>query len=131
MYQPARDRGGVALVLDEIFEREYEIFRLTPRLEGKAAAFVQRQLADVVQVTLSPGYERWARHLLLLERHHELRLPLPALLAVEVDGLVEVDAARLRQKLKHPACFACGVAQPNRFQMQCVDCGVKYGKRSK
>ena len=117
MFQPARDREGVALVLDEIFEREYELFRLTPRLEGKPKDFVARQLADVVQVTLSPGYERWARHLLLLDRHHELRLPLGELLAVEVQGLMEVASARLRQKIKHPLALRVGC--PNRTASRC------------
>lgn len=125
----ARDTEGLRLVLAEIFERDHDLFRLSPELEGKSAEHTARLFARMARVTLSPGYERWARHLIYLEGLHELRIPLGELLAVEVAGLQVVAEARLRHRQKHPQCHACGLPQDNRFQTSCLDCGVKYAKK--
>ncbi len=127
----ARDREGIKLVLAQMLEREYDLFRLQPQLAGKSPEHTAYLLGSVARVTLSPGYERYANHLMLLERYHKLGLPLGELLATELAGLEVLDAARMEHKLKHPNCYACGMPQPNRFQTACVDCAVKYSKRSR
>jgi hypothetical protein len=122
----ARDMEGLRLVLAEMLEREHELFRLGPQLQDKSDEHRERVLRSVTKITLSPGYERWARHLMLLERIHKLGLPLGQLLAVEVEGMRTLDAARTAHRNKHPTCYACGMAQENRFQIECLDCGVKF-----
>ncbi len=125
----ARDTEGLRLVLDEMFERGHDLTRLRPMMQGKDKDTAARMLASATPVTLSPGYGRWAAHLLLLERMKNLGIALGDLLATEVAGLQVIEEARSAHKSKHPPCGACGAAQDNRFQTECVDCGAKFRRR--
>ena len=125
----ARDTEGLRLVLGQMLERDHDLLRLTPQLKGKSDAEQARRLASVAKVMLSPGYERWARHVMLLERMQKLGLPLGDLLLVEVNGLQVLSEARLQHRYEHPTCFACGMPQANRYQPMCLDCGVKFNRK--
>jgi translation initiation factor IF-1 len=126
-----RDTEGLRLVLGEMLEREHDLLRLSGQMQGKDPSTQARLAGMAAKVTLSPGYERWATHLMLLERQHKLSLPLGDLLAVEVTGLEILDRARLAHRYKHPNCYACGMPQNNRFMVQCEDCGAKFHRGSK
>ena len=130
MIPVARDAEGVRLVLEQMLERGHDLLRLAPQMQGKDEITKARLSNMATAVTLSPGYQRWASHLMLLERMQKLGLPLGDLLAVEVTGLQVLDEARQAHRYQHPTCFACGMPQPNRFMVQCEDCGAKFQRRS-
>jgi hypothetical protein len=119
------------LALGQMFEREHDLFRLEPELKGKEEAHQARLMASVTRVTLSPGYEKWGQHLMLLERQHKLGLALGELLADEVTGLGILDEVRGAHRYRHPYCYACGIPQDNRFLLECVDCGAKYRRKGR
>ncbi len=127
----ARDAEGLRLVLAEMLERSYDLSRLAPQMQGKSDVHKALLLNSVAKVTLSPGYERWAQHLMLLERMHKLGLPLGELLAVEVNGLQVLADARATHRYQHPECGGCGMPQQNRFQTECVDCGMKFRRKKR
>jgi hypothetical protein len=127
----ARDTEGLRIVLEQMLEREHDLLRLAPKLEGKTEAQKEFFLAQATKVTLSPGYERWAAHLMWLEQLHNVGVPYGQLLAVEVSGLSVLHQARNVHRGKHPNCGACGMPQDNRFQMECMDCGTKFRRRSR
>lgn len=133
MIDVVRDTEGVRQALEEIFEHDLVRSRIERDAEGANAATRERMLARLPQRTLSPGYYRYAEHLLRLdaERRAGIGFTPGSLAGYEADGLVSLDRARGDFERKHPACSACGVRQPNRFSVQCCGCGVEFRKRKR
>jgi hypothetical protein len=125
------DAQGVRIALEEIFEEDYARSRISSSLDGAKEETRIRMLAQVPPRTLSPGYYSFAEHLLRLEAQKEIGVTFaPERLArYEVSGLVELRAARMAFKAKHPECSTCGARQQNRFGAECHCCGVKFQRK--
>jgi hypothetical protein len=135
MIRVARDTAGLRLVLEQMLERGHDLAGLAPQLEGKSDEHKARLMGTVTKVTLSPGYQRWAEHLMLLDRMQKLGMPLHelggGLLATEVSGLQVLAEERNKHRFRHPPCYACGVPCDNRFQRECVECGAKFQRKGR
>jgi hypothetical protein len=127
----ARDRDGVREALDMLLEEDFAravLDRRAPNADDDQR--VRMEGALPVRV-LSPGYFRWAEHLLRLDAEREAGVPLRAddLAAYEVDGLLDIQRVRAEFQRRHPVCGACGERQDNRHQARCNDCGVKFERK--
>lgn len=128
MIDVGRDAEGVRLALEELFEEDFQRRRLRRSVEGASPETLARLEKTLPARALSPGYYRWAWHLLSLESEREAGIALdPArLLGAEVTGLVALGDARRSFRAKHPECTACGAQQDSKFAPQCINCGAKF-----
>lgn len=115
----------------EIFEADFDRARIARSAESASDATRERLLATVTPLTLSPGYHRYAQHLISLEAEQKAGLLLnPATLpCFEAAGLVVLAQARAAFESKHPPCGACGARQDNPFSVECNACGAKFRRR--
>ena len=126
-----RDSEGVRMALEEIFEEDYVRSRIDREFAIANAETRQRLEWQMPARTLSPGYYRFALHLLHLDSERKVGIGFSAgeLAAFEADGLVALDRAHCAFEFRHPPCSACGGRQENRFSLQCCHCGVKFRKK--
>ena len=117
------------MALAEIFEQDLDRARIMRSAGDATEATRARLLASVTPLTLSPGYHRFAAHLLQLEAEREAGLPLTGLTTWEGAGLITLKQARTAHEIKHPACGACGIRQASRFLPQCENCGVSFRRK--
>jgi hypothetical protein len=129
----ARDTEGLKMAFAEIFEQDFDRARIAHSAESATEETRERLLASIAPLKLSPGYHRFAYHLMQLESMQSAGVVFHAgeLLQVEGAGLVCLKQARSAFSYKHPPCSACGTLQDNRFGTQCVSCGVKFQRRKK
>lgn len=132
-FDVARDTEGVELALEEVFEEDF-VRSIVERESGTADRHTRQRMESAIPPrTLSPGYYRWALHLLALDNERRAGIVFGArdLAAIEASGLVAADRARGSFRRKHPECNLCGALQPNRFGRECCGCGVKFQRKGK
>lgn len=132
-FDPARDTKGLAIAIREILEEDFARGEIERQAEQASAATRARLLAQIPPRTLSPGYYRFADHLLWIEGEHRAGIILAAreLAAVEAIGLRTLIRARSDFEYAHPACGGCGVRQRHRFCVECSACGIKFRRKGK
>ncbi len=113
----------------EIFEQDFQAGVIERTLQSASEATKARLLATIPKLTLSPGYERAARHLMDLERQRQVGLPMTGLAAWEGNGLVALHDARTEHECKHPACSQCKLRLDSRFVMKCPNCGAEFRRK--
>ncbi len=131
MIDVVRDTEGLRMAFAEIFERDFDQARILRSAESASKDTRERLLASVPPLMLSPGYHRFAYHLIGLEAEQEAGILLdPRLLAAfEAAGLRCLARARTAFKTAHPPCSACGTLQGSRFGASCEGCGVKLRRK--
>lgn len=133
MIDVVHDAEGVRMALEEIFEEDFARARVE-RIAASASPEQRERLAQsAAQRTLSPGYYRFAQHLLHLEAARDAGIVFSPrdLAAFEVDGLVALLRARENFRGRHPACGSCGAPQEGRFNVECSNCGVKFQRKGR
>jgi hypothetical protein len=113
----------------EIFEQDFQMGLIEKSLMAASEKGKARLLAAVPKLTLSPGYERLARHLMDLKRQREAGLPVTDLTAWEANGMVALHDAQREHEMKHPACSQCKVRLQTRFTAECPNCGAKFTRK--
>lgn len=131
MIDVVHDAEGVRQALEAIFEEDFVRSRVDVHRSGADAATRARMEQRIPRRVLSPGYYRWAEHLLRIDAERRAGVPLGALVAFEADGMVQVDRARAAFEGRHPKCTACGLRQENRFGVECPGCGAKFRKKNR
>ncbi|MDR3723263.1 MAG: hypothetical protein P4K83_02085 [Terracidiphilus sp.] len=133
MIDVVRDREGVRMALEEIFEQDYTRALLRRQLEGANAETLANLESRVPPRTLSPGYYSFADHLLRLEAEQKAGIALEARDAAdfEVAGLLALGSARAAFEANHPECTRCGARQSSRFGVSCHRCGAKFERKGK
>lgn len=131
MIDVVRDEEGVRQALEDLFEEDLARARIERQTENADPRTKERMLAQLPQRKLSPGYYRFAEHLLRLESEQRAGIGFAAgsLSGFEADGLLTLQRARGAFNFRHPPCSACGVHQPTRFGVECSRCGVKFRRR--
>ena len=131
MIDVVRDMEGMRMAFTEIFERDFDQARIARSAETASAETRERLIASVAPLKLSPGYHRYAYHLMSLEAEQEAGIALdPRLLAAfEAAGLRCLSRARNAFKSAHPPCNKCGTLQSSRFNGACEGCGVKFQRK--
>jgi len=124
-----RDTEGIRLACIEIFEQEFQTGMIQRSLEGANEQTRERLMRSVPPLTISPGYERAARHLMGLDSQREAGLPMTGLANWEGNGLVALFEARLAHHAKHPECSRCKVRLVSRFVPECPNCGAKFTRK--
>jgi hypothetical protein len=126
-----RDREGVRQAIEALLEEDLVRARIDRELPNAAPETRERMLGQIPPRRISPGYFRWAEHLLRLEAEREAGVGFSArdLAAFECDGLVALVRARAEFRNRHPPCSGCGTFQENRFSAQCCGCGVKFRRK--
>jgi hypothetical protein len=132
-FDVARDMEGVRHALEEIFEEDFVRAHIDRESQGAAPETRLRMERQIPRRTLSPGYYRWAEHLLFLDSIRKAGILLGAgdLTANEVQGLVALDRARVQFGYKRPTCPGCGMHQENRFGIECRGCGFKFQRKKR
>lgn len=131
MIDVARDREGVRMALEEIFEEDFLHSRLARELENANEQTRQRIEERMPVRTLSPGYYSLALHLVATEQLFKagISFGVGAIADFEAAGLVALARAREAFGTRHPACSACGAHQQNRFGAECHACGIKFRRK--
>lgn len=128
MIDTVRDTEGVYKALLEMFEEDFVRQRIERSTSSARPETRERLEQGIPLRTLSPGYYRFASHLLFLETGRKLGIILDAgrLAAFEAEGLVALDRARRKFEERHPPCSRCGSLQDTAFQPECNKCGAKF-----
>jgi len=123
-----RDREGVRMALEVLFEEDFARALLDRRSPNASDRERARMESAIPARVLSPGYFRWAEHLLRLDAEREAGIPLDAakLTAYETDGLLDVKRMRQEFQHRHPACGSCGERLESRLQPECHQCHAKF-----
>lgn len=131
MIHAERDADGVREALEALFEESFVRARIQREAAGASAETRERMEWQLPKRKLSPGYYRWAEHLLLLDEQRRAGVGFTAceLAHFEASGLVQLELARAEFKSRHPSCGACGERQENRFSPQCCACGVRFRRK--
>lgn len=129
MIDVARDADGVRMALEAIFEEDFARSRV--EREAHDERMRERMERMIAPRQISPGYFRWGRHLLRLEREGKAGVALDprTMAAAECEGLLAVESARSEFQYNHPACTRCGAHQENRFALKCRGCGVEFARK--
>ncbi len=119
------------MAFEELFEEDLARRRVRRTAAGAGAETLARLERTLPQRTLSPGYYRWAYHLLSLDSERDAGVALdPARLAAcEVAGLLSLAEARRAFRGRHPECTACGAQQDTTFAAECWRCGCKFRRK--
>ena len=133
MIDVVRDPQGVRMALEALFEEDFVRSRMAGNLEDKSAEQQERIERAVPRRALSPGYYRWAEHLLRLDAERKAGVGFAPgdLACFEADGLVELDRARGKFERDHPECGACKRRLEFRHQPECSGCGAKFRRKGK
>jgi hypothetical protein len=126
-----RDSEGVREAIEAILEEDLHRARIQRESSGADPRTRDKMLAQLAPRTLSPGYFRFAEHLLRLDAERSAGIPFHPgdLASFEAEGLVTLCRARSAFEYRHPACGACGARQKNRFGIECNNCGTKFRRK--
>lgn len=123
-----KDRDGVRMALEEIFEEDFVRARISRESQGANKETRERMERNIPLRTLAWGYYSFGEHLLRLDAQRRAGIGLAAgdLAAFEVEGILALDQARSAFEGRHPACTRCNMRQQNRFGVECPGCGAKF-----
>lgn len=133
MIDVVRDMEGLKLAFAEIFEQDFDRARIHSSAESASEETRKRLVESLPPLQLSPGYHRFAYHLMQIESEIRVgvRLNPTTTPQFETSGLLCLESARTAFNYKHPPCGACGTRQSSRFGAKCESCGVDFRRRKK
>lgn len=120
MASPATQTKLLAQAANEMFLAGFEWSIAEQTLRDTAPEYQEEALRKLITPrTLPEGFFVWLRYLVWLDRVMEITAV--QLLAVEVEGLLVLRAARNRFQQSHPGCPHCGM--PNEAHaLRCREC---------